>query len=739
MNRPLALILVAQLLLSLLYAWATPPFEASDEIWHYPVVRHIAETGQLPVQDVDAQAAWAQEGSQPPLYYLLGAALTAWIDTADYDEHAVLNPLAQAGVPGTTANANLVAHPPGQSPLRGGAMLAVYIIRLFSIALGLTTTYLIYRLALTIYPNRLAVALLAAAFAAFIPMALFIGASVNNDNLTVPLSTAVLWLLARDLKADDPGPRWRQTLLIGVLAGLGILTKISAAILLPTIALAVTLTAWRLQSWRNWLLRGVTLVAVVLVVGGWWYARNLLLYQELLGIQRMSVIAGSRPEGFGLVELAGEWSGFWLSFWGVFGGFNVLAPQWYYILASLLSLLSLAGLLLLFVRHIAKPAQDAPWRIHVVHLFFLAITLIGIMYWSLLTPASQGRLMFGGLGPIALYLSLGMLALIPARRRSLASLSLAAGLAICAALVAVTAIKPTYALPQAIPLLPADATPLDLHLGEHVRLIGYRQETPVVQAGDAAEITLFWTATDENSANQVLTLSLLGFEQEVVGKLAAWPGRGLWPTSYWQPGEIYPDTYHLPTRPDADVPTILKLDLALWDDYLVDEDELSARQAITADGQPLEFVFLDAGSLVSPLTETPSPHGEPLARFEHGITLQDYELQPTDSALQITLHWRTAPAPLDYTIFVHLVDESGNTVAQGDGPPRHGFWPTSRWRQDEAIRSTHIVTPPAELPPGPYRLMTGMYDPADGVRLPAFQPSGDTWQHNTILLETIKR
>ena len=45
----LSLILVLYLILGFTYALITPPFEASDELWHYPMIRHLAD-GNLHVE-----------------------------------------------------------------------------------------------------------------------------------------------------------------------------------------------------------------------------------------------------------------------------------------------------------------------------------------------------------------------------------------------------------------------------------------------------------------------------------------------------------------------------------------------------------------------------------------------------------------------------------------------------------------------------------------------------------------
>jgi hypothetical protein len=70
--------------LALLYSVTVPLFEGNDESWHYAYVRHIAEGKGLPRQPPEQYPHLArQEASQPPLYYLLAAALTRWVPQED--------------------------------------------------------------------------------------------------------------------------------------------------------------------------------------------------------------------------------------------------------------------------------------------------------------------------------------------------------------------------------------------------------------------------------------------------------------------------------------------------------------------------------------------------------------------------------------------------------------------------------------------------------------------------------
>ena len=80
---PIAIILALFLAVSGAFAVTTPLFEASDELWHYPVVWRLSHRQGLPVLDTLNPGPWRQEAGQPPLYYYIMALATGWIDTND--------------------------------------------------------------------------------------------------------------------------------------------------------------------------------------------------------------------------------------------------------------------------------------------------------------------------------------------------------------------------------------------------------------------------------------------------------------------------------------------------------------------------------------------------------------------------------------------------------------------------------------------------------------------------------
>ena len=130
------LLVLAFTALASAYSIVTPIFEASDEIWHYPVVQYLAAGRGLPVQTPpDRPGLWKQEASQAPLYYMVAALLTSWVDTSDLSATLRPNPHAAIGTVSPDGNINMAAHDPAREawPWRG-AVLAVHLARLLSVA-----------------------------------------------------------------------------------------------------------------------------------------------------------------------------------------------------------------------------------------------------------------------------------------------------------------------------------------------------------------------------------------------------------------------------------------------------------------------------------------------------------------------------------------------------------------------------------------------------------------------------
>lgn len=107
--------------------------------------------------------------------------------------------------------------------------------------------------------------------------------------------------------------------------------------------------------------------------------------------------------------------------------------------------------------------------------------------------------------------------------------------------------------------------------------------------------------------------------------------------------------------------------------------------------------------------------------FGRNITLIAAALPPrieAGAALPVELRWQTASAlATDYHVFIHLEDGEGQIIAQADGQPGQWTRPTTTWEVGQVIIDRHGLWLPPDIPPGPYILRVGLYQPATGERL----------------------
>ena len=107
--------------------------------------------------------------------------------------------------------------------------------------------------------------------------------------------------------------------------------------------------------------------------------------------------------------------------------------------------------------------------------------------------------------------------------------------------------------------------------------------------------------------------------------------------------------------------------------------------------------------------------------FEKSITLEKIVYPQTTTpgvAFPIELHWQaTAPVNENYHVFIHLLTDAGQIVAQADGQPVLWARPTSTWAIGETIVDRYGLWIPPETTPGIYKLSIGLYHPLDGQRL----------------------
>jgi 4-amino-4-deoxy-L-arabinose transferase-like glycosyltransferase len=404
-------VLAAHILLAIAYNLATPfgnngYANTPDEGAHFQYVQFVAQEWRLPI--FEGYEGVGYEAHQPPLYYFLAA---------------------------------VFYH------LFGGEGKGV---RLLSTLCSAGVVWLVWLSLRRIAPERPLLALSGMGFAAFLPMHIAIGSAVGNDALTNLLFAGVLYLLLRPhspaLLSHGVGKRETDSSfpvggrgaggegILGILLGLALITKATAVLLIPLVALGVLWQArLQQQSWGRATLRAGLALGLALLIGGWWFVRNAILYDDpLLQKTFVNVFAGTaKAEDFlkggatwgQYLQLVADWT--FRSFWFAYGtprtantGLpNFLPDSVYWGLAAWM-LITLGG----FLWRLREPMPVGMRTWLVLCGVALALVLVSFLLFIRIFFQAQGRYFYPALLPISVFLALGWEQLFPEPRRAVAQI-----------------------------------------------------------------------------------------------------------------------------------------------------------------------------------------------------------------------------------------------------------------------------------------------------------------------------
>lgn len=672
-----------------------PIFEAPDEHHHFFAARYIVQHRQLPV--AEAGTLHRQEGAQPPLYYLLAAAVTMPWPVAPNEGQFALNPQARTGIQHAENNFNVFVHPPSEDWPWQGVALLVHLLRFGSVLLGAGSLLCIYATARIIWRAQPRIALFAVALTAALPQWLFLHSAVTNDTLLIFLVTLTHCYLARLWFTPM---RRHHALTLGILIGLAILTKNTGLLLLPYTALFLLAKA-RGRINAQWVEMGALVVLPVLVLTGWHFWRNFTLYGDPTATNQFIELGGGErqlPAWFIVQHL----DLLWLSTIAFFGWMNVLAPMWVFGVWIALFIGALIGILWAFFQRKKThlPSDDNPTGILALQLLWPLLVFGAWFQFNLRTPAEQGRLLFPAIIPVALWLGY---AFSQWRPRLLSIIGIVA--AMTTALYCVVVLVPA-AYPRRIVLdaPPPAATQLNQPMGLGIELVAAQAHTPQLHPGEAARFTLYWRATAPVVESPLVAPELLGRQLHRVGELRpAYQGGGMFPARDWPVGAVIAENLTIRVTDDARVPTIGRLYLRLQDQ------------------EPL----VNAGVIKIVPEQWPAPSPTLRAALDGGIGIAQATLTTTTSfpGAMVPLHVRwqiSAKIATPLNTFVHLGLPGQPPLAQADGPALGGDYPAQFWDKGETFDDEYELTLPADLPFGDYAVMIGLYKLESGERVPLF-------------------
>ncbi|MBK9051954.1 MAG: hypothetical protein IPL78_13905 [Chloroflexi bacterium] len=262
------------------------------------------------------------------------------------------------------------------------------------------------------------------------------------------------------------------------------------------------------------------------------------------------------------------------------------------------------------------------------------------------------------------------------------------------------------------PLEPSLIPAADDFAAAGLRLLGTQLDRREAQPGDPLRLTLLW---------QVVDPSVVPADGQIGLELIAADGTLLWqqttliaptyPTAQWQAND------RLRTEVLLRLPASLPPGEHIW------HVRLSPPNTAIWPIGPLRLKAIDR------LWTPPAialPHNTLLGEVATflGANVSATQLAP-GTPLQVALVWRSEAETSDsYRVFLHLLGPDGQLLTQSDSEPADWSRPTTGWLPGEMIVDERVLFLPDNLAAGEYTLLTGLYLPATGQRLPL--PDGQT-------------
>jgi Flp pilus assembly protein TadD/preprotein translocase subunit SecG len=367
-----------------------PPAIGFDAQEHLNYIQYLQDRHRLPLP------AEGNEMFQPPLYYLISAALLSLFH------------------------------------LSATAPSAILVLRAFTMLCGIVQVVLVFASLRLIFPGRQNLQLIGAGLAAFLPMNLYMSHYPTNETLAGVLASASVYLALRILISRSSS--WQSYAFLGLLLGAALLTKATAVLTVPFIILALfrQLLAQR-ASVSKWATTLGSMVLIAMLLSSWHYLRVSSHGSPIVG--SWDPTAGSfwwQDDGYQTISYfcrfgaslvrplfsatASFMDGIYSTVWGdgLCGGVSglVARPPWNYGVMCAGYLLSLLPTSILFIGAVTVAAQL--FRELRSDLFVLvglcAALAMALVYYSLKVPCYGSVKAFYGLSaliPLGLFAATG--------------------------------------------------------------------------------------------------------------------------------------------------------------------------------------------------------------------------------------------------------------------------------------------------------------------------------------------
>jgi 4-amino-4-deoxy-L-arabinose transferase-like glycosyltransferase len=291
-----------------------------------------------------------------------------------------------------------------------------------------------------------------------------------------------------------------------------------------------------------------------------------------------------------------------------------------------------------------------------------------------------------------------------------------------------------------------------------LELLGENVTPAELRPGDPVDVTLYWQAQHAPLPDARFRLQLVDAAGKLWQERIVRPAGDRYPADRWQTGDRFKGQFRLwlpenalagryavrlvaePPLQQSGITAGLRrrLACALGDCSVVERSGVYLGQV-----EVIETTSGQSGSTIIPTPPGALDLSHPLlATLGSQVRFLGYDLSSdtvqAGDVFSVTLYWQALrPMEIAYHVFTHLATPSGTVIAQQDGEPRQGAYPTDLWQTGEVVVDAYQVTVDQAAAPGEYELEVGMYRLENQKRLPVIDAAGQPMSGGRVLLTRV--
>lgn len=293
-------------------------------------------------------------------------------------------------------------------------------LRSFSLLLGLLTVTIVWKAGRLVFPGQAQLALLVSSFTAFNPQFIFSHAGISNISMTSLTANLTAFLIARMAVTKEVSIK--QIFIVSIASGLSLLSRTTTIYLLPLAILVMFYTTViKAQDYKRFLRSSALFLAGILLICGWWYARNWIQYSDpfLWKIHQTTIGYGwVRSEPADALYMLQSLAHLHCSYWAYFGRSEFHAGVMEYAVFLLLEVLALIGICAIVAKKGTFWKDNFNAKAFFVFLLCSVAALTEIMLLQLKISSPQGRYLYMTIASNSVLLAAGLLQISPENYRT---------------------------------------------------------------------------------------------------------------------------------------------------------------------------------------------------------------------------------------------------------------------------------------------------------------------------------